>query len=92
MHVGVLLTYSLKIAKSVEKTILKLKKRDREAHKEIMHKVDRILSDPYHYGHPLRSNYKGLWETHIKNNLLVYVIHDDTQIVEIVQYIDHDIL
>ncbi len=86
------MTYSLKIAKSAEKAILKLKKRDRETHKEIMNKIDRILSDPYHYGHPLRSSYKWLWETHVNNNILVYVIHDDTQIVEIVQYLDHDVL
>lgn len=84
--------YTLRVAKSAEKEILWLKKKDRETHKEIFRKVERILTDPYHSGHPLRSSYKGLWETHVKNNLLVYRIDEDAKIVEIVQYIDHDLL
>ena len=84
--------YSLKVAKSVEKEILWLKKKDRETHREIIKKVERILADPYHSGHPLRSGYKGLWETHIKNNILIYKIDDAALMVELVQYIDHDIL
>ena len=84
--------YTLKVAKGVEKKILKLKKKDRETHKELINKVGRILADPYHSGHPLRSKYKSLWETHVKNNLLLYNVDDALQIVELVQFIDHDLL
>ncbi len=85
-------SYTLRVAKSAEKAMLRLRKRDRETHREIMRKVERILTDPHRFGHPLRSDYKGLWETHVKNNLLVYTIHEDAGIVEIIQYIDHDTL
>ncbi len=82
--------YTLRLAKSVEKDILKLKKKDPEIHKEIFRKVERILNDPYHTGHPLRSKHKGVWETHVKNNLLCYTIDENSKTVELVQYIDHD--
>ncbi len=84
--------YALRVARSAEKEVLWLGKKDKETHKEILRKVERMLIDPYHTGHPLRSGYKGLWETHVKNNVLVYRIDEDTNVVEIVQYIDHDLL
>ncbi len=84
--------YVLRLAKSVGKDIMKLKKKDPETHKEIFRRVERILNDPYHAGHPLRSKHKGVWETHVKNNLLFYTIDENAKIVELVQYIDHDML
>ncbi len=84
--------YALKTSKGVEKEILWLKKRDRETHKEIFRKVERILSDPYHFSHPLRSGYKGLWEVHIRNKVLYYKIDEATKTVEILTLIDHDLL
>ncbi len=82
--------YALRVAKGVGKTLTKLSKKDPETHKEILRKVERILEDPYHSGHPLHSKYKGVWETHVKNSLLFYIINDSLKIVELVKYIDHD--
>lgn len=84
--------YTLRIVKSAEKAILKSKKKDRQTYSEAFKKINRILTDPYHTGHPLHGKYSGVWETHVKNNVLVYRIDENAKIVEIVQYIDHDLL
>ena len=86
------MSYTLRVPKYLEKEILRLKKRDSETHKELFRKVDRILSDPHHFSHPLRSRYKGVWETHIGNKVLFYKIDEATRTVELVNLIDHDLL
>ena len=50
--------YTLKVAESLEREIHKLRKKDRETHKEMFRKIERILSDPYHFGQPLRLDMK----------------------------------
>lgn len=86
------MSYTLRVAKSAEKAIDKLKKKDRQTYNEVLKKLDRILIDPYHTGHPLHGKYSSSWETHIKNNVLVYRIDENGKVVEVAQYIDHDLL
>ncbi len=86
------MTYALKTADNVVKDLKRLERKDAETFKQLMRKVERILIDPYHSGHPLRGEYKGVWETHIRNNLLMYKIHEEAKMVELVAYIDHDLL
>ena len=89
---GGYLPYSVTFAPRVEKLLVRMKKRDVETYKEIAGKISKILDDPYHFGKPIRSGYKGLWEVHVKNNLLYYRINDSLKSVEMVAYVDHDTL
>jgi YafQ family addiction module toxin component len=86
------MAYSIAPSKQYDRDIKHLKKKHLETFKQLMSKIERISTNPYHTGHPLRSKYKGLWETHIQNNILVYRIKEETKVVELVSYIDHDIL
>ncbi len=86
------MAYSVVPSREYEKAVKGLKKRHSETHKQLMLKIERILQDPYHSGHPLRSKYKGLWEAHIQNNLLIYRIIEASKSIELVTYIDHDML
>lgn len=84
--------YPITFAPRVEKTLGKIKKKDSETYKEVLRKLSKIAEDPYHFGKPMRSDYKGLWEVHVKNNILYYRINLDAETVEIVAYLDHDML
>ena len=86
------MSYSVTFVPRGEKAFGKAKKRDMETYKEIARKIAKILEDPYRFGKPMRSEYKGLWEIHVKNNLLYYRINEGSKSVEIVAYLDHDTL
>ena len=81
--------YEPVVPPKLSKTLSKIKKRDPETYKEFKRKMVRILNDPHHNSHPLHSEYKGLWESHIKNKLLLYKINDIDRTVELVDIIDH---
>jgi len=86
------LSYYITFVPRVEKALGKIKKRDVEIYKEIARKISKISDNPYLFGKPMRSGYKGLWEVHVKNNLLYYKINESSKTVEIVAYLDHDVL
>jgi len=86
------MAYSIAPSKQYDKETKHLKKKHAETFKQLMLKIAKLSEDPYHSGHPMRSRYKGLWETHVQNNLLVYKINEQDKTVELVSYIDHDIL
>ena len=88
-HNGVLL-YEPVIPDHVAKILHKIKKRDMETYSEFAKKLNRILEFPYHNAHPLHGEYKNIWETHLRNKLLLYKIDEVSNSVILVDLIDHD--
>ena len=86
------MAYAIAPSRQFDKNTKHLRKKEPETLKQLMLKIERISQDPYHSGHPLRSKYGEVWETHIKNNILVYKIEESTKTVELLSYIDHDML
>ena len=84
------LLYELIVPPKLNRLLAKMRNKDIETYKELKGKLDRILNDPYRNAHPLRGKYKNIWETHIKNKLLLYSINDIHHAVELVDIIDHD--
>ncbi|MDE1822982.1 MAG: type II toxin-antitoxin system RelE/ParE family toxin [Candidatus Micrarchaeota archaeon] len=84
--------YTITNAPRVDKLFGKIKRKDKETYREILRKLDKIAENPYHFGKPMRSGYKGVWEVHIKNNVLYYRINEIKKSVEVVAYLDHDLM
>ena len=82
--------YAIIVPPKLGKLLSKIKKRDSETYKEFNNKMERILGDPHNNSHQLHSKYKGVFETHIKNRLLLYRVNDIDCTVELVDIIDHD--
>lgn len=86
------MAYQIAPTREFEKATKHLKKKHAETFRQLIAKIERILDDPYHSGHPMSGKYSGLWECHLQNYLIIYRINESSKIVELISYVDHDVL
>ncbi|MFP4118392.1 MAG: type II toxin-antitoxin system mRNA interferase toxin, RelE/StbE family [Candidatus Woesearchaeota archaeon] len=79
--------YYFEFSKEFEKSIRKLKKKDRKLFSQIQNKLLDIIEHPEHYK-PLRNSLSGYRRIHFGSFVLVYKIRGD--IVKIISLDHHD--
>lgn len=84
------LGYSLEIRKHVEKTFIKIAKKDPLQEKAVKNKIKQILEDPYRFK-PLRKPMQGKRRVHTFGPfVLIYSINEKSKKVIIEDYDHHD--
>ena len=81
--------YELKIKPTADRAFKKLANKDKEQLRRVDSKIIQILADPYHFK-PLRKPLDGFRRTHVGSFVIVFEIHEKTNIVEIWNYDHHD--
>jgi len=79
--------YSVELSEEFEKSITKLKKKDKVLFEKIQKKLLELIENPEHYK-PLRNVLAGYRRIHIGSFVLIYTI--DGEIVRIVSLDHHD--
>ena len=82
--------YNFEIIPSLQKTLNKLSKKDKNLYEAVMNKIDEIIQNPHHYK-PLRYDLAGERRVHImKSFVLKFEIHEDRKAVEFFFFGHHD--
>ena len=79
------------IKPELEKTLSKLRKKDKKAYEQIYRKIEEIVnSDPEHYKN-LRYDLKNIKRVHIKKSfVLVFSYNQKEQLISFLDYDHHD--
>ena len=81
--------YRLRIKPTADRAFKKLAKKDKEQLRRVDDKINQVLADPYHFK-PLRKPLDGFRRAHVGSFVIVYEIHEKTNVVEIWNYDHHD--
>ncbi|UCD03633.1 MAG: type II toxin-antitoxin system RelE/ParE family toxin [Candidatus Woesearchaeota archaeon] len=83
------MTYDFEISEKLDKTLMKISKKDRSLIKAIKKKIDEICLHPKHYK-PLRKPMQNLRSVHIGHFVLVYEINEKRKVVRFLAFKHHD--
>ena len=81
------MVYSIEFSDEFEKSIKKLKNKDKILFEQISKKLVEIVKNPEHYK-PLRNSFAGYRRVHFGSFVLIYSINDE--VVRIVSLDHHD--
>jgi len=83
------MTYLIDIPKKIDKTFLKLSKKDKLQFHILSRKIKEILEAPYRFK-PLTANLVGIRRVHIRHFVLTYEIIEKKNKVRLLDYEHHD--
>ena len=81
------MAYSIEFSREFEKSIKKLKKKDKVLFEQIQKKLIELVQNPEHYK-PLRNVFAGFRRIHFGSFVLIYKIEDD--VVRVISLEHHD--
>lgn len=79
--------YKVRFSKEFEKSITKLRKKDKKRFSQIQKKIEEIINHPEHFK-PLRNELKGFRRLHFGPFVLIYKIEDEK--IRIISLDHHD--
>ncbi|NJD75663.1 MAG: hypothetical protein FIB08_01015 [Candidatus Methanoperedens sp.] len=81
--------YFFEIKSDLEKKLIKLKKRDPLLFTRVKKKISEIIVNPTHYK-PLKHGLKSIRRVHLDPYVLTFILHEDEQLVEFLDFDHHD--
>jgi len=81
------MAYSIEFSREFEKSIKKLKKKDKALFEQVQKKLIELVQNPEHYK-PLRNVFAGFRRIHFGSFVLIYKIEDD--VVRVISLEHHD--
>lgn len=84
------MSYKLEVPESLDRSFIKLSKKDKKSLEIINNKIKHIVENPYQFK-PLRNEMSGIRRVHIgKSFILTYEIIESEKVVKILDYDHHD--
>ena len=80
--------YNLILSGKSEKSLNKIKKKDKKSFEIIIKHLENLSQNPKHYGKPLTSNLAGLWSYRSADFRIIYQIEENKLIIFVIE-IEH---